>query len=70
MEGRDEESFWCGNLRERDHWWDPDVDGRIILWWMEGRDEHRVLVCKPEGKRPQGRPRRKWEDNVRLDGRH
>jgi hypothetical protein len=23
--------FWCGNLRERDHWGDPGVDGRIIL---------------------------------------
>jgi hypothetical protein len=23
--------FWLGNLRERDHWGDPDVDGRIIL---------------------------------------
>jgi hypothetical protein len=23
--------FWWGNLRERDHWVDPDVDGRIIL---------------------------------------
>ena len=25
--------FWWGNLRERDHWGDPDVDGRIILRW-------------------------------------
>jgi hypothetical protein len=25
---------WWGNLRERDHWGDPDVDGRIILKWM------------------------------------
>jgi hypothetical protein len=23
--------FWCGNLRERDHWGNPGVDGRIIL---------------------------------------
>jgi hypothetical protein len=23
--------FWWGNLRERDHWGDPDVDGRIII---------------------------------------
>ena len=26
--------FWWGNLRERDHWGDPDVDGRIILSWI------------------------------------
>ena len=26
--------FWLGNMRERDHWGDPDVDGRIILRWI------------------------------------
>jgi hypothetical protein len=26
--------FWCGNLRERDPWGDPGVDGRIILRWI------------------------------------
>jgi hypothetical protein len=26
--------FWWGNLRESDHWGDPDVDGRIILRWI------------------------------------
>jgi len=26
--------FWWGNLRERDHWGDPYVDGRIILRWI------------------------------------
>jgi hypothetical protein len=26
--------FWLGSLRERDHWGDPDVDGRIILRWI------------------------------------
>ena len=28
--------FWWGNLRERDHWGDPDTDGRIILRWISG----------------------------------
>jgi hypothetical protein len=28
---------------------------------------YRVLVGKPEGKTPLGRPRRKWEDNIRMD---
>jgi hypothetical protein len=33
----------------------------------EGRGVYRVLVGKPEGKRQLGRPRRRWEDNVRVD---
>ena len=33
----------------------------------EGRGVHRVLVGKPEGKRPLGRPRRRWEDNIKMD---
>jgi hypothetical protein len=28
---------------------------------------YRVLVAKPEGKRPLGRPRRRWEDGFRMD---
>jgi hypothetical protein len=32
----------------------------------EGRVVYRVLVGKPEGKRPLGRSRRRWEDNVRM----
>jgi hypothetical protein len=28
---------------------------------------HRVLVGRPEGKRPLGRPRRSWEDNIMMD---
>jgi hypothetical protein len=30
-------------------------------------DVYRVLVGKPEGKRPLGRPRRRWEDNINMD---
>ena len=33
----------------------------------EEREVQRVLVEKPEGKRPLGRPRRRWVDNIRLD---
>ena len=33
----------------------------------EGRGVYRVLVEKPEGKRPQGRPRRRWEDNSKMN---
>ena len=31
----------------------------------QGRGVYRVLVGKPEGKRPLGRPRRRWEDNIK-----
>ena len=33
----------------------------------EWRGVHRVLVGNPEGKRPLGRPRRRWEDNIKMD---
>ena len=33
----------------------------------EGRGVHRVLVGKPGGKRPLGRPRLRWEDNIKMD---
>ena len=33
----------------------------------EGRGVHKVLVGKPEGKRPLGRPRRRWKDNIKMD---
>ena len=55
----------------------PNIE-RVIKWrrmrWAghverkeEGRVVHKVLVAKPEGKRPLGRPRRRWEDNIRVD---
>jgi hypothetical protein len=33
----------------------------------EGRGVYRVLVGRPEGKRPLGRPRRRWEDDIKMD---
>jgi hypothetical protein len=33
----------------------------------EGRCAYRVLVGRPKGKRPVGRPRRRWEDNIKMD---
>jgi hypothetical protein len=33
----------------------------------EMRNAYRILVGKPEGKRPLGRPRRRWEDNIKMD---
>jgi hypothetical protein len=33
----------------------------------EGRGVYRILVGRPEGKRPLGRPRHRWEDNIKMD---
>jgi hypothetical protein len=50
-----------------------NVKSRIMRWagyvarMGEGRGMYRVLVGKSEGKRPLGRPRRRWEDNIRMD---
>jgi hypothetical protein len=33
----------------------------------EVRGAYNILVVKPEGRRPLGRPRRRWEDNIRMD---
>jgi hypothetical protein len=40
--------------------------GHLARMW-EDRGVHRVLVGKPEGKRPLGRPRRRWKDNIKVD---
>ena len=49
------------------------VKSRRVRWtghvarMGEERGVHRVLVRKPEGKRPLRRPRRRWEDNIKID---
>jgi hypothetical protein len=43
------------------------VKSRRMRWAGEERGVHRVLVGKPEGKRPLGRPRCGWEDNIKMD---
>jgi hypothetical protein len=40
--------------------------GHVTGMW-EKRNAYRLLVGKPEGKRPLGRPRHRWVDNVRMD---
>jgi hypothetical protein len=42
---------WAGRLARKGHM----------------RGAYRVLVCKPEGKRPFGRTMRRWEDNIKMD---
>jgi hypothetical protein len=46
----------------------PPPGGRDICGKHgEGRGVYRVLVGRPEGKRPLGRPRRRWDDNIKMD---
>jgi hypothetical protein len=40
--------------------------GRICSRYGEKRNAYRILLGKPEGKRPPGRPRYKWEDNIKI----
>ena len=49
--------------------WRGIFSGRIQIWrvWVRRGGAYRVLVGKPEGKRPLGRPRRRWVDNIRMD---
>ena len=50
-----------------------EVGERIMRWaghvarMGERRGVYGVLVGKPEGKKPLGRPRRGWEDNIKMD---
>jgi hypothetical protein len=37
------------------------------MYHVWGRDAYRILVGKHEGRRPLGRPRRRWEDNNKMD---
>ena len=58
-------------------WTSPNIvrviKSRRMIWaghvvrMGEERGVYRVLVGKPEGKRPLGRPRRRWVDNIRMD---
>jgi hypothetical protein len=40
---------------------------RHVARMGEGRGVYSILVGRPEGKRPLGRPRHRWEDNIKLD---
>jgi hypothetical protein len=52
------------------------IKSRRIRWaghvarMGEGRSVYRVLVVRSEGKKPLGRPRRRWEDNIKMDLRN
>jgi hypothetical protein len=60
----------------RDLYSSPNIVGVIkpkmrwaghVAWIGERKGVYRVLVGKPKGKRPLGRPRRSWEDNIKMD---
>jgi hypothetical protein len=38
-----------------------------VALMREMRNVYNIFVGKPEGNRPLGRPRRRWEDNIRMD---
>jgi hypothetical protein len=43
------------------------MGGAHVALMMEVRGVYNILVGRPEGRRPLGRPRRKWEDNIKTD---
>ena len=64
------------NEELKDLYWSPNIIqmmikknevGRACSKYGERRGIHRVLVGKPEGKRQLGRPRHRWEDNIKMD---
>jgi hypothetical protein len=78
---REEDGSWrkLHNDELRDLYSSPNIvkviESRRMKWagrvarMGEGRGAYRVLVGRPEGKRPLGRPRRRWEDNIKMDFR-
>jgi hypothetical protein len=44
-----------------------DEMGKACSTYGEKRNAYRILVGKPERKRPLGRPRRRWVDNIKID---
>jgi hypothetical protein len=53
-------SYFLGLVKE-------DEMGRACSTNGEKRNAYRILVENPEGKRPLGRPRRRWVDNIKMD---
>jgi hypothetical protein len=41
--------------------------GRLCSTYREVKNAYKILIGKSEGKRPLGRPRRRWEDNIKID---
>jgi hypothetical protein len=45
----------------------PEFHPQRVFVNGEKRNAYRIFVGKPEGKRPLGRPRRRWVDNIKID---
>jgi hypothetical protein len=60
-------SEWDSSLRNDIYQVAEDEMGGPCSTNGEKRNAYRLLVGKPEGKRPLGRPRRRWVDNIRMD---
>ena len=55
--------YFVTKYSQTEPWTWTDTLARMGEW----RSVYRLLVGKPEGKRPLGRPRRRWEDNIKMD---
>ena len=69
-----QQNVWSGLEVDYIHTYGEEVVKSRRMRWAghvacmeEDRGVHKVLVGKPEGKRPLGRTRRRWEDNIKMD---
>jgi hypothetical protein len=57
--------IFIGLMKER--WSNQEEWDRRDMWHVWGRNTYRVLIGTPEGRRPLGRPRSRWENNTKMD---
>jgi hypothetical protein len=53
--------YYSGNQIEKNK-----MGGHVARMW-EKKGAYRILVGRPEGRQPLGRPRRRWDDNIKID---
>jgi len=66
-----EEFKYLGTTSTNQNSIEEEIKSRLksgnAFYCSEGRGVYRILVGKPERKRPLGRPRHRWEDNIKMD---